>query len=286
MELLVFFVRHVGDEHGRFVLDQAHQADGSSDVHIRDEQFLAVDEVHVSFAAGRGPEGRQIGTGARFGEGERGEPFAGRQFRQIAGLLIAVAERLQRIDGADATVDRGQPGDRRIELRHLRQKRGESRERHARPTVVLVDQQAPIAGLCEFLQHRFAELAVLVVQGVRVEVLRNRGQRIGHHLFGFGIDGGRGRFEQLSRYGVVPDGSMDRTVDRLVLRRIERLDLIIGLVDGAGPPDLVFFLAAQPQRHLGEIAAGRLARLGWRSWFVESLRLAFRLRRHDASPRD
>ena len=53
---------------------------------------------------------------------------------------------------------------------------------------------------------------------------------------------------KLDRHAAVPHGAMHRAVDRLILRREQRFDLIVGRVDRAGPPRFVGALAAQHQR--------------------------------------
>ena len=80
---------------------------------VGDEQLLAVDDVVVAVEHGRGPQGRQVGAGAGLGQGEGREPLAAGQPRQEPLLLLGRAEGPQRVDGADAAVDRGQAGDRR-----------------------------------------------------------------------------------------------------------------------------------------------------------------------------
>jgi hypothetical protein len=70
----------------------------------------------------------------------------------------------------------------------------------------------------------------------------------------------------LDRYTAVPNGPMRRARGRLILRSEERLDLVIGLVDGAGAPGFLFTLAAQLEGRFGErllaVVGLRFERLG------------------------
>ena len=65
---------------------------------------------------------------------------------------------------------------------------------------------------------------------------------------------------------------MHRAVHRLILRREQLFDLLVGLVDGTGAPGLFVGLAAQAQRRLGK-ALPFAFRLGRRAahWFLSTL---------------
>ena len=65
LEVLVLVVGQVGDQDRRLALDQADQADGAAGDGVGDEQLLAVDDVVVAVELGRGPQGGQVGAGAR-----------------------------------------------------------------------------------------------------------------------------------------------------------------------------------------------------------------------------
>ena len=167
--------RQLDDQHGRLAVDQAHQADRPAGHDVGDEQLLAVDDVVVAVEPRRRAQRGQVAAGARLGERERAEPRAAGQPGQEPLLLLGVAERPHRIDRADAAVDRGQPGDGRIDHRHPRQERGERAERRARAAVLLVDQQAPVAGRAQLGEHRLGNLAVVVEQRAgRLVPLRRR----------------------------------------------------------------------------------------------------------------
>ena len=76
-----------------------------------------------------------------------------------------------------------------------------------------------------------------------------------------GADGRqRRRREQLERHLAVPDGLVNGTVGRLVLRLEQRFDLFVGLVDGPGAAGFLLGLAAQAQGRFGKallLAIGR-----------------------------
>ncbi len=57
---------------------------------------------------------------------------------------------------------------------------------------------------------------------------------------------------KFDRHAAVPHGPMRRAVDRLILRREQRFDLVVGRVDRAGPAGFVGALAAQLERRLGK----------------------------------
>ena len=120
LEVFVLVVGKVGDQDGRLVVDQADEADRPAGDGVGDEQFLAVDHVVVAVERRAGGQGRQIGAGGGLGQGKAGEPFAAGKPGQVRRLLFGAAKRPQRIDRANAAVNRGEPGDRGIDRRHLR----------------------------------------------------------------------------------------------------------------------------------------------------------------------
>src|SRR5206468_4117447 len=67
-----------------------------------------------------------------------------------------------------------------------------------------------------------------------------------------GGGGQGGRVEEVDRDGAAPDGLVDGAVGGLVFRLEEAFDLVVGLVEGAGPPGLLLRLAAEAQGGFGE----------------------------------
>ena len=98
------------------------------------------------------------------------EPLAAGQPGQEPLALLGSAERADRIDRSDAAVDRGQAGHGRLDHRHPREKGGEAGEGGPRSAVLLVDQQAPIAGRAEIAQHAGGNLAGPIHQSARLAV--------------------------------------------------------------------------------------------------------------------
>ena len=124
-----------------------------------------------------------------------------RQPGQEPLLLLVVAERAHRIDGADAAVDRREAGDGGIDRRHPREKRRERRERRARAAVLAVDQQAPVAGGAELGEHGVGDLALVVEQRAGVAMAAHDFDRGVHHRLHVG-----GRLRRL-RWRTAPTGT-------------------------------------------------------------------------------
>ena len=74
------------------------------------------------------------------------------------------AEGAHRIDRADAAVDRGEAGDGRIDEGHLREEGHEAAERGAVAAVLPIDEQAPVAGGGQVVEHLVGDFVVGVVE--------------------------------------------------------------------------------------------------------------------------
>ena len=117
-------------------------------------------------SSARGPQGGQVRAGAGLGQGE------GRQAvrRWPAGARTAAfARRLPNVrTGSTAPMQpwtRGQAGDRVGSIMAIRVRNGaKRRERSARAAVFAIDQQAPVAGRAEFVEHVLAMLLSALVQ--------------------------------------------------------------------------------------------------------------------------
>ena len=72
---------------------------------IGDEGLLAVDDVAVAVALGRGAHALQVGAGAGLGHSDRAYQFAGGEFRQPAAFLFLGAE-MQDVGGDDRRMQR------------------------------------------------------------------------------------------------------------------------------------------------------------------------------------
>ena len=57
---------------------------------------------------------------------------------------------------------------------------------------------------------------------------------------------------KFDRHAAIPHGAMGRAVHRLILRREQGFDLVVGRVDRAGATGFVRALAAKRERRLGE----------------------------------
>ena len=168
LEVFVLLLGKIDHQHCRPVLDQAHQADRAAGHHVGDEQLFAVDHVVIADQFGAGAKLRQVGAGPRLGQREGRQAFAAGQLGQKPLLLLAAAERADRIDRADATMDRCQARDRFLEHAHFGQEGGETRVKgRARTAVLAIDQQAPVAGRAELVEHLGIDLLVAVVHRAR-----------------------------------------------------------------------------------------------------------------------
>ena len=149
----------------------------------------------------------------------------------------------------------------------MRVKKGAKAENGAPgPTVLLVDQQAPIADGCQIAENGLGELLILVEQCACLSMPADDLAGIIHHLGERRVGRFAAAAEQLGLDIGIPDGPVQRTVDGLVLRGEERFDLIIGAVDGAGPTRFVGALPTESQRRFGErvrLIRGIRIRLGW-----------------------
>ena len=105
LEVFVFLVGQIDDEHGGAIFDQANQADRAAGDDVGDEQLLAVDDVFVAVTLGTGLQGGEVGAGAGFGQGEGGQTLAAGELGQEPLFLFGGAEGAHRVDGADAAVD-------------------------------------------------------------------------------------------------------------------------------------------------------------------------------------
>ena len=259
LEMLVLVVGQVGDQDGRLALDQADQADRPAGDGVGDEQLLAVDDVVVAVEHGSGPQGGQVGAGARLGQRERREPLAAGQPGQVAALLLGAAEGPERIDGADAAVDRGQARRPSASIVAMRVRNGrECGERRPLAAVLRIDQQAPVAGAGQVAQDGFGDLPFVVEERPRVAMAADDVERVVHRPAGSPREtvGGCDWNRSIGNVAA-PDRAVDRALRRLVAGREERLDLVVGPVERAGLPRLLLALAAQLQRGLDEVA-GRL----------------------------
>ena len=122
LELIVFLVRKIGDQHRRLAFDQANYRDRATGDRVCNEQFLAVDDVIVAVELCRCPQRGQVRAGAGFGQCKSGNAFSAGKFRQDASLLLSRAKRQQRIHRADAAVNRRRSRDRWIDRCDARQK--------------------------------------------------------------------------------------------------------------------------------------------------------------------
>ena len=120
------------------------------------------------------------------------------------------------------------------------------------PPYSLPTKQAPIAGCAQIGEDGFGDFAVVVEQRAGRLVPLDDGDRIVHHLLHVGRRLRRRAHEQFDRHAAVPHGPMRRTVHRLVLRREQRFDLVVGRVDRAGAAGFVGALAAERERGFGE----------------------------------
>ncbi len=262
LEVLILVVGQVGDQDGRLAFDQADEAHGPAGDRVRDEEFFPVDEIIVPLAMGGCPQGGQVRSGAGLGQGEGAEAFAAGEPRQDAAFLLGRAKRPHRINRADAAVDRRQTGHRGVDRRHPAQERREGRERRPLPAVLWIDQQAPVTDLRQFLQDRLRDLALLVVERAGIAMAADDLQRALHHLIDALGDRRRLGQEQFDGQILIPDCAVRRRVDRLVLRREERFDLLVGAVELAGSLGLVGRLAGERQGDLDEGLLFRLLVLG------------------------
>jgi hypothetical protein len=91
-------------------------------------------------------------------------------------------------------------------------------------------------------------------------------ERVAHHLLHVGRRALVGSLEQFHGERALPDGAMDRAIDRLVLRFEELLNLVVRTVDGAGAAGFVFTFATQFECRFGERAfrSWISRRVGWR----------------------
>ena len=123
----------------------------------------------LSRARGRAHRGG-VGAGARLGERVRGEPFARRELRQEALLLLVAArelepERAELLHGDDQAA-------RRADLRHLLDRDERHQCRRADAAVLLVEQDPEDLVLAEELDDVPRELGALVdLRGARRDAL-------------------------------------------------------------------------------------------------------------------
>src|SRR5947209_10716483 len=142
-------------------------------------------------------------------------------------------------------MDRRQAGDHGVLRGYAREEVAEAGERRPLTAVARVDQHAPVADGCQLRENRRRYLALLVVERPGLPVAADHFQRLLHR----GVAGCRGRqlrrSEQVERYALVPDRSVNRTVHRLVLRREQGLDLLIRPIDSPRAPGFLLALAAE-----------------------------------------
>src|SRR5262249_44227969 len=96
------------------------------------------------------------------------------------------------------------------------------------------------------------DLVLLVVERVRLAVLANDLQRGVHGRVAGGRRGQWRRGEQVERGLALPDGAVDGTAGRLVLRAEEFLDLLVGFIESAGTANFLLALTGLAKGGLGE----------------------------------
>ena len=106
--------------------------------------------------------------------------------------------------------------------------------------------------ITEGRQNVSADLVIRVVQGPGSVVLADNLDRLLDDL----RHGSRGllhlTLEQIGGYFGIPDGAMNRTVGRLILRREQILDLIVGRVENAGAAGFISGGTAEPESDFSE----------------------------------
>ena len=184
---------------------------------------------------------------------KRRELLAAGQFGQIALFLLGVAESSQRIDGADAAVNRREPGHVGLDRRHSHQEPRKRGERGTDAAVLRVDQEPPVAGGAQIVEDRLRRPCCRARTSVPCARWRRDGlERLLHRPLAGRRDRRLLGQEKLDGELAVPDGAMDGAVGGLVARGEEGVDLIVGSIDRAGRPRFFLALAAHLERGLDE----------------------------------
>src|SRR5206468_3527727 len=109
-----------------------------------------------------GPEGSQVGTGARFCQGKSGQRLATRQSRKKSLFLLRAPETTNRIDGADAAVYGSETSGHRVHDRHPGQEPGETGEGRALAAVLPFDEHAPVTCFGKLVKMGVGDLSFLI----------------------------------------------------------------------------------------------------------------------------
>ena len=249
------------------LVDQADQADRPAGDGVGDEQLLAVDDVVVAVERGRGPQGGQVGAGARLGQGERREPLAAGELRAGTCCFCSGVPKVR--SGSTAPMQpwtEASPATVGSIVAIRVRNRGEGRERGALAAVLAGRPAGPSSRPRP--GRRRTALGDLAV--ARRAASRRRGgggrPRASRCIdaLALGGDGRRLGREQVDGELVVPDRPVHGAVGRLVPRGEQGLDLVVGPVERAGLPRLFLALAAQLQRGLDERLGLGLRRSGLR----------------------
>src|SRR6266536_2532711 len=135
----------------------------AGDACVRDEPLRPVEDVLIAFARGLGAHRRRVGTRSGLRQRVRRKPFAAREARQEALLLLL---RPGQFDPERAQLlDREDEPRRRADLRELLDRDQNHQRAGATAAVLLVERQAEELLLTEELDEIPGELGLLVDLG-------------------------------------------------------------------------------------------------------------------------
>ena len=192
------------------------QADGPAGDGVGDEQLLAVDDVVVAVEHGRGPQGGQVGAGARLGQGEA--PRAARRWPVAAGSAASARACRRSAPDRPRRCSRGPRPARRpsASIVAIRVRNGANAANGAPCAAVLAGRPAGPSSRPRPARARTGS-AILPLSSRACRPRGGGGRRRATRSITCSQPGGVGggsRLEQLDRELAVPDRAVDRAVAR------------------------------------------------------------------------